>query len=1374
MRFLLAAAAFLAALTHAHEVARRQTTTPPRRVVCYYTNWSVYRKGVAKYTPQNINPYLCTHLVYAFGGLTDEFEVKPFDSYQDIEQGGYAKFNGLKQYNKGLKTLLAIGGWNEGSGRFSELVSLPELRKAFIISAIKHLRRYNFDGLDLDWEYPASRDGSAPEDRENYALLVSELRAAFEDEGKKVKAGRLLLTMAVPAGQNYIDKGYDVPSLTRDLDFINILNYDYHSAYEPSVNHHASLMQPPGTSEYAWNAQLNVDWTVKYYIELGADADKLVIGIPTYGRSYTLIDGNFTDFGASADGPGEQGKYTREKGFMAFYEVCENIASHGWSVKKPFPRRIGPYAFSGNQWVGYDDEKIVARKAEYVRENGLGGIMYWSLDNDDFRGICNGEQYPLIEAGKKALFGTEGDVDEALNEARNLQKAPAPAQQVPEPPTKETETRRRRPARPRTRPASRTITTTTTTTTSRPRTRTRTRTRDRNQDTQAPSRTRTREETRQSAPGERIRRPVSLSARLKNRRTTSTTTTTTTTRRPATTASTRRDPSTRRRPGTRRRQGSKRTTTTTIHPLHTPPPPTTPSPVSSFACRREGFFPNPDDCHKYYWCLDSGASGLGIVAHTFTCPSDLVFSKTIDGCDHPTRAKCSTTKRNRGGASATTQGPSTPIPTTTEIPVDYSYLDDYYQDEEDYYYDYYYDEEPPAEESPNTAGRQFQNSGGNQFSEGPTTATEAPETQDTATGARLGGRTRPQYSSISRDRPQTPAPATEDTVSTGRQDVRGSDNARPQYTTITRDRPTSAAEPEQAAQPRESDAPTRERQYTTIERQHPAAQSRPAEQDTDTRQVAPPTEERQYATIERQRPAAQSRPAEQDTEPRQVTPPTEERQYATIERQRPAARPAQQESETRQAAPPTGERQYATIERQRPAARPAQQESETRQEAPATGDRQYSTIERQRPAADRRPTQEESLTEADPATGDLEYVVIERVRPATSSRVTPAADSLFPTEPTLEYVTIQRERPATPATPATEEPFVPEEPEVTSPPVEEVTSSPPRILVPTSRPRVPPTPPRNFFRARVTTTPSPEQPDTLRPESRERPTRPPVTRRPVRPAVEAARTTTPEEEVAVTLPATEIPEVGPSVLPIPVEEEPLPVFPEDVLETTFVPETSDKPSLLSLFTLSPDLPDPTSPAFTTPAPTTPAPTTPSTTTPKTRLRISPRPIRPRVRPSFKPRPTTPQPTTPQPTTTARAPPPRTPKPTLPPRPRAPRPTLAPFSRVPETPAAGGAPASSILDGTDYYDYYYDDLDGVLTGTLGDLASLTDKAVLLPDGSVQCYDTGYFVHPHSCKKFISCSKTVRGLVRGWVYTCPQNLVFDPVGGMCNWAEAVDCQ
>lgn len=60
---------------------------PEKRVVCYYTNWSVYRPGTAKFSPQNINPYLCTHLIYAFGGLTRENGLRPYDKYQDIEQG---------------------------------------------------------------------------------------------------------------------------------------------------------------------------------------------------------------------------------------------------------------------------------------------------------------------------------------------------------------------------------------------------------------------------------------------------------------------------------------------------------------------------------------------------------------------------------------------------------------------------------------------------------------------------------------------------------------------------------------------------------------------------------------------------------------------------------------------------------------------------------------------------------------------------------------------------------------------------------------------------------------------------------------------------------------------------------------------------------------------------------------------------------------------------------------------------------------------------------------------------------------------------------------------------------------------------------------
>lgn len=86
--------------------------------------------------------------------------------------GGYAKFTGLKTYNKQLKTLLAIGGWNEGSTRFSPLVADEERRAELVHNVVRFLRQNHFDGLDLDWEYPAFRDGGKPRDRENYALLV--------------------------------------------------------------------------------------------------------------------------------------------------------------------------------------------------------------------------------------------------------------------------------------------------------------------------------------------------------------------------------------------------------------------------------------------------------------------------------------------------------------------------------------------------------------------------------------------------------------------------------------------------------------------------------------------------------------------------------------------------------------------------------------------------------------------------------------------------------------------------------------------------------------------------------------------------------------------------------------------------------------------------------------------------------------------------------------------------------------------------------------------------------------------------------------------------------------------------------------------------
>ena len=313
-------------------------------MVCYYSNWAVYRPGLAKFTPQNINPFLCSHLIYAFAGFNKKWEMKPFDAYNDIEQGNYKKFVGLKQYNPALKTMVAVGGWNEGSKRFTEMVEDPGNRQAFVRSSVKFCRTHGFDGLDLDWEYPTFRDGGRPEDREGYALLIKELREAFDAEKTNGKE-RLLLSVAVPAGKDYIDQGFDVKTISKYVDFLNILTYDYHTAFEPTTNHHAPLKARSDVKEWDDEYTLNVDWTVNYYLQKGAPANKLILGIPTYGRSYTLTSADDTDLDAPADGPGEQGEATREKGYLAYYEVRLNHYSQSrernlsnWSLRQEFGR----------------------------------------------------------------------------------------------------------------------------------------------------------------------------------------------------------------------------------------------------------------------------------------------------------------------------------------------------------------------------------------------------------------------------------------------------------------------------------------------------------------------------------------------------------------------------------------------------------------------------------------------------------------------------------------------------------------------------------------------------------------------------------------------------------------------------------------------------------------------------------------------------------------------------------------------------------------------------------------------------------------------------------------------------------------------------
>lgn len=353
----------------------------------------------------NIDPFLCTHLIYAFGTFTDNYTLTESDKHQDLDNFGYKNFSELKEQNYRLKTLLAIGGWNEGSKRFSQMAANPQYRQIFIKNTIKYLRDNRFDGLNIDWQYPAARIGSNPADKENYAQFLQEFREELKKESETNERQSLLLVIGIPSNMKFIE-GFDIPKLNKYVDWMNIISYDYHDPHETIIDHHSPLY----TSETDSDNLKNVDATVKYYLKAGAEPKKLVVGIPTYGRSYTLLNSDNHEIGAPANGPGLEGEFTKEGGLLAYFEICKYVMSYGWQVVQPNPNISGPYAYKDDQWVGYDDMMIIRHKAEYVNAMGLGGIMFWTIDQDDYSGTCLGIKYPLIKAGSEALKDNKNKV----------------------------------------------------------------------------------------------------------------------------------------------------------------------------------------------------------------------------------------------------------------------------------------------------------------------------------------------------------------------------------------------------------------------------------------------------------------------------------------------------------------------------------------------------------------------------------------------------------------------------------------------------------------------------------------------------------------------------------------------------------------------------------------------------------------------------------------------------------------------------------------------------------------------------------------------------------------------------------------------------
>uniref|UniRef100_A0A3Q3F4M9 chitinase n=1 Tax=Labrus bergylta TaxID=56723 RepID=A0A3Q3F4M9_9LABR len=358
--------------------------TSTSRLMCYYNSKAEGRPAVGKFRVSDIDPNKCTHLIFAFSDIRKN-ELVP-TAVNDVQQ--YIEFNALKQRNPLLKTLLAVGHilLTNCCNPLTTMAGSQENREVFIKSVIKLLRAINFDGLNLDWRYPAEEDKQIFTKLCKVRSLISPLELAFSE---KSHTERLILATSVSAEKSTIDAGYDVKHIAMHLDFINVLTFDFHGPWESVTAHHSPLFQ--GSQDTGDAIYSNTAFALEYWRDQGAPEEKLNMGFGAFGRAFYLSSSS-SAVGAPASGPGDDGCFTGEEGFWAYYETCHylgGVQTHFISDQKV------PYATTYSQWVGFDDTTSINTKVSV--SNKFGGAFVWSLDLDDFTGqFCNQGKCPFV------------------------------------------------------------------------------------------------------------------------------------------------------------------------------------------------------------------------------------------------------------------------------------------------------------------------------------------------------------------------------------------------------------------------------------------------------------------------------------------------------------------------------------------------------------------------------------------------------------------------------------------------------------------------------------------------------------------------------------------------------------------------------------------------------------------------------------------------------------------------------------------------------------------------------------------------------------------------------------------------------------------
>ena len=359
------------------------------RVVGYLASWGVRTKGasIAALPARQL-----THIFYAFALIASDGSVTLGDRCVDVgacgrgatlparPRGNFGELKRLKAQNPHLRLTISVGGWG-GSARFSDAALTDSARRRFSDSAIDlFIRRWPglFDGIDIDWEFPVQGglkgNVERPADKENFTLLLAELRRELDEQGKKDNR-HYELTIAASARPSEI-ANLELGRIVPLLDFINVMTYDYHTG--GSIAHFNAPLYAATNDP---TPELNADASMRAFQAGGVPSDKLLVGIPFFARAYggvpNLNAGLFQPSGGPPkDWQGSAGDWRQ----LARTQLRDHRYERHWESAARVPWLFDPRT---GTWITYDDPQSVRAKVDYVRERGLGGVVIWELFGDD-------------------------------------------------------------------------------------------------------------------------------------------------------------------------------------------------------------------------------------------------------------------------------------------------------------------------------------------------------------------------------------------------------------------------------------------------------------------------------------------------------------------------------------------------------------------------------------------------------------------------------------------------------------------------------------------------------------------------------------------------------------------------------------------------------------------------------------------------------------------------------------------------------------------------------------------------------------------------------------------------------------------------------